>query len=474
MKVIFDSMITRNDFRKSHISLTCVDYIRNNIDVKQSTNQNVELTLREMILNIPSATNEYGSKFLFQSVDFTADFNKVWWKGSPGEPGAGYILSYFDWDTNYALEVAKGLGVYLGCMFGKTGIYDHFTRAHSKEMDEWEWNDNTQMFSTPETRALAHNVINDPTANIMNNYIATYGENRAGESTNNQEHQLILSSENGELDVQVLSDRNSSNPNDDNANTITQEEISNLSRRAIEIAHHMTEAYETEYEVKETEYEVDKEAEYDKDAEYEVDEEAEHDVDVEEAGSEENNLKQLDEEDQQSTISQLARAQTIEMFKKAEGPDLDSLPFETDGKTKEVNKVGANDEVSVSSSITDLTDNTANNKYHSKATNNEVGESDASAYTIDSIKIEQFDAHITDDMSDEEVEHAVEGVIKKHRVDAQRKANKFLFNRLRKTRENTKQNQSPVKGKQKQQQKQGESKLSSVKHASSLDAGKDK
>ena len=433
MKVIFDSMVTRHEFRMEHINLTCVDYIRNDIDEKLSTKQEVELTLRKMILNIPSESNEYGSKFLFQSVDFTGDYSKVWWKGQPGQPGAGYLLSYFEWDTNYALEVSKGLGAYLGRLFGKSGIYDHFTKSHWKAMDEWEWCEDTQNFSTPETRALAHNVLNDPTADIMNNFLANQAEDEPNDLPENTPN-LNLSEKDSELDVQQLAVHNNNDTSEQIPGNIIQGDVTELSRRAMEIAYQMTEVM-------------------DGDNEEEVD------------GS-----SQSEESQQESTISNLEKQKAIQLFKKSEDPDLDSVQYDPAGKERDVKRVSNNDEISVSSSITDLTDNTANNRYHSTFTQDDA--SAASAYTIDSVQTKQFSEHLEKGMTDEEVEKALENAVKEQTRALQRKAKKFLCSRLRKAREeNNNENSSPVKGKQKDDDKDEDQQPPLKKPASSSDAG---
>ena len=91
MKTIFDTIVKCHEFREHTRHLLCILYITKDIDIKITTNQGYELSIREMILNLPSNENEYGSKYLFQSVDYTNNYSKVWWKQRPGDGGAGYI-----------------------------------------------------------------------------------------------------------------------------------------------------------------------------------------------------------------------------------------------------------------------------------------------------------------------------------------------------------------------------------------------
>ena len=58
MKIIFDSIVRRHEYRKTHVNLTCISYIIKDINIKTNTTH-------------PPTGNEYGSKFLFQSTHKT-------------------------------------------------------------------------------------------------------------------------------------------------------------------------------------------------------------------------------------------------------------------------------------------------------------------------------------------------------------------------------------------------------------------
>ena len=287
--------------------------------------------------------------------------------------------------------------------------------------------------STPETRALAHNVLNDPTADIMNNYLATQAEEIENELPANTPN-LILSDKDTELDVQQLATHDDKTTEDQANGNVIQGDVTELSRQAIEIAHHMTASI--------------------------------HGDDDEE---EEDGSSYSEDSQQESTISNLEKQKAIKMFKAAEDPDLDSVQYDADGKERDIKRVSNNDEVSVSSSITDLTDNTANNRYHSAFTQDD--QSVASAYTIESFQTKHLSEHVKKGMTNEEVEKALEKAVKEHTRAAERKAKKFLFDRLRNGREeNNNENSSPVKGKQKETDDESTLK----KPASGSDAGNEK
>ena len=104
-----------------------------------------------------------------------------------------------------------------------------------------------------------------------------------------------------------------------------------------------------------------------------------------------------------------------------------------------------------------MTNNTENAQYHHETMDSTASATtDNSSFSIESLQSEEFSKHITEDMTTQEVEQTVEGIMKNHRVHAQRKANKYLSKHLRSKREsqyenNVKvdENMSPVKGKQK-------------------------
>ena len=410
MKIIFDSIVRRHEFHKAHINLTCVSYIIKDIDIKTNTAQEIDMSLREMILNIPSNSNEYGSRFLYQSVDYTQDFSRVWWNGSPNQGSAGYILSFFEWDANEALEVSKGLGAYLGRLFGKSGIYDFFTEKHWEAMKSWEWCDEFQKFSTPEARGLAHNVIYDPTVQIMERYQAAHQSKDFQKNDalpdENEEGAMQLLPVSGKADeVQVLGFRNDTKTRNDTMDN----EVMELAQHALSIAHAMTKN----------------------------DEEGE------------------DDSSQSSTISQLQKKTAQKIFQAEEDPDYDSIPDADEENVRNVYKVSGNDQVSVGSAITDLSDNTSNIKYHNVETS-DASISDESTFSIQSLKTLDFDQHISASMTQEEVESTIDDVLKRHKMAAQQKANKFLYKRLRQQRESKQdkegevaQNESTIKGRQK-------------------------
>ena len=201
-------------FRMTHINILFVKTIVKPIDVLLPTEtKGVYMTLREMILNYPSTRQQLGGQAksnLFLSIDFTPDSVSVWWNKLPGEGGAGYILSFYQWDEGEANEVRKGLGAYLGQYFGKSGIYSSFHAKHWDTVETWTWDETEKRFHTPEEKHLASSVLNDPTADVMKAY--------------HMKQQLLESMENDKAQSEKQTGQNTKEPKSSSTKTIPSKE----------------------------------------------------------------------------------------------------------------------------------------------------------------------------------------------------------------------------------------------------------
>ena len=79
LAVIFSAMIGRHKFRLMHLCISFITSIIKDIDTKIYTSNNQRLSLREMILNLPSYEKKLGkSTKLFLSIDYTTNNKEIW------------------------------------------------------------------------------------------------------------------------------------------------------------------------------------------------------------------------------------------------------------------------------------------------------------------------------------------------------------------------------------------------------------
>ena len=155
------------EFHQTHTKCAVVISITQNIDSLVYTKHTKDMTLREMILSIPSQDTTWGSMSLFRSIDFVHDTSKVWIGTGFGPGGPGYIFTYIDWVEGEALEMIKGLGVYLSAYYGKSSIVRCFNRDHWEANKKWKWDKSSNKFDTPDIRHQAYNVLYDPLQSII-------------------------------------------------------------------------------------------------------------------------------------------------------------------------------------------------------------------------------------------------------------------------------------------------------------------
>lgn len=365
---IYAAMIGRQKFRFIHTKIILVDVIVKSVDIPITTMNSEEVTLREMILDIPVRQTQFGPQKLFQSVDFTADAGNTWFKNTKGEDGVkGYYLSYIEWDEAEALHVKDGLGLYLGQKFGKTGIYDFLSEDHWNTISTWQYNKDEGKWETPEELAMAANVLNDPMAPIMQAYRDKQRETLPTEIT-------IMAP------ATTTKDTGNKNGTKDGTKDVGVQQL-------------VHKVQNTGPQISTTQI----------DAEDLVDDNAIfaactiNDMEV---------FKNDDDESQRSSLSQLAKKRAYKIYSAENVPDMDSLQGSQD-PDKEVHKVVQNDDVSQASSITDITNNTYNCEYHNNTTVNDDEASNRSSLSINSLKESDLEEIITSDMSPEEIEQSV-------------------------------------------------------------------
>ena len=133
------------------------------IDKKVNTKKGRSKSLRDMILSIkthnPGLTK---GMYMFQSIDFTKNANRLYLNRRQGPRCSGYVITFYELIRGEAIQMLRGLGVYLLRMHGSTGIKECFAQKYWDGLVGWKWSKTLECFDRPEARQLHSNIIHDP------------------------------------------------------------------------------------------------------------------------------------------------------------------------------------------------------------------------------------------------------------------------------------------------------------------------
>ena len=164
----YKKLVSRHHTHFTMLKASLATDIEKDIDNRILTDKGIFLSLREMILSIKSNQNGPTKGLrLFHSIDFTPDSSKIWFNGQKGPGGAGHVFSYYKQMSGEALQMMKGLGVYLANLYGSSPIAQCFDNDHWTATDGWSWDKYNKKFITPESRQLRANINHDPNAIMM-------------------------------------------------------------------------------------------------------------------------------------------------------------------------------------------------------------------------------------------------------------------------------------------------------------------
>ena len=341
----------QDDYNQELVAHLEVD-IKVDIDKKVYTKAGRLLTLREMILLIKvHKTGETKGMSLFQSIDFTPNASRLYFNGRQGPGCAGHVFSFYKLVEQEAIQMIRGLGIYLLRIYGSLGIRECFSNSYWKGLKGWKWSKTYECFDRPESRQLHSNVCHDP------NQIAGLLEKKRLEKKKIEELKKKKAEE---------KDKEESNNAEERMKKQLGEDGKNKGKDEEEIEKEMEKEVTDDEELnEEIEEEIDKESEKDESEEKDSstiedtskEEEKERKKrDLRNQGKEENEGEEdLREEvsgesmetmSQITSVSDLLRKNKIEQMKKREDQDLES-----EGGERVVNEI-IHDDVSVTSSLT--------------------------------------------------------------------------------------------------------------------------
>ena len=420
LAMFFAEMLGRQRF---HVTLSKNYFVRSiikDIDKKVATESNMIMTIWEMILNLPATERQVVKTPgpLFLAIDFVPDASKIWHNNVKSkDAGSGYYLTFYTWNEGEATTTAKGLGRFLAHYHGFDIVHPFFSADHWDGSSQWVWNEERNTFDTPEQLHMAANVLFDPNSEAIKEYneqMARENEMKAKESKTKpapRKSAMKATDDNKASEVDKLkekADDQSPLPNDDQLSKDISEHAFNM---ALSI-HSQTNSSPS-------------------------------------SSSEESSLS--DDEDSppltnnehnhhppfthEQKLDELNQKLAMEMVEKAADPELSSLP-EIDGKTSNVNTIFASDIKSVSSDVTDLTDNTVNAKYHNEeASLNSSTSSLVSTSSIQSVSEEDIQRMLDEGCTWEEIENNMQLKAAHMKLKAGQKGDRLIAITLRKKRE---------------------------------------
>ena len=394
MATIFLELVGRHRFQLTYINFVPVTVLIKSIDNKIMLRDGItQLSIREMILNLPSRDTRYGEQKLFQSVDFVPDPTKIWFNKVKGQGAACFYLTYYKWAEGEAVHTAEGLAAYLGKHYGRRGIYSSFTSDHWEYVKTWKWNRLTKKYDTPQEMNLAENVMFDPTATLM----------RA---------------------VQNHADTDTINNGTDIADDFQQLETvdgdqANENLNELQTAGDSTEPEEYVYDVTT----------------------ATEALSIARSIQSASSMSGSNTNSQSTSLTRLAAQRATELGQAQIDDEMNSLG-NADNGVSNVGQVFHNDNVSITSDMTDITDNTVNNSYHNTLNDDGSVASYNTSFTLKSLGEEELTKLIRSNMSTQEMEKAIQQAYRDNERKNKRKTNMFLANMLREKRTNDQQSAS--------------------------------
>ena len=395
LAMIYSEMLGRHKFRYSTIEIEQVTTIIKDIDRKVITKHNKVMTIREMILNLPAKEQKLVPSNIFLSVDFVAKAENTWFKNTKGRGGACYYVTFYSWDAGEAVTTAKGLGKYLAHYYGMESVHEYFSADHWEVTKLWKWNKKRQQFDTPEQQHMAANVLYDPTSAMIRAYNQQkFLEEKTDTKGNNQSSTFNIN------DVNQIGNRNDVR---DPVPPPSSEEAKQIADKAMNYA--MTLHLSSKNSSSSSSNDNDQ------------------------------GLLQQNNIPPATDLENCNKLLASKMVQKEMDPDLDSMPS-VSGKTRKINNLFDTDMASVSSSVTDLTDNTLNQAYHND--DNSI-DSNASSLVSDTSINSLQDTDIKDmkkaGMSTDEIKHNISITAARIRMKASQKADRMLALALKLERE---------------------------------------
>ena len=422
MVLIFSEMLLRHKFRLSTVQFEFVTSIIKDIDRKVQTKDKQLMSIREMILNLPTIMRQLKLPCnLFLSIDFVPNAENVWFNNVKGKGKSGYYITFYKWDAGEANLTVRGLGRYLAHYYGMDCVEPFFSPDHWDVTKQWVWNEKRNSFDTPEDRHMAANVLFDPTTEVMKAYNKQQAEIKAKEekekktasSTTTKEASKSNKKSSKDSEVNKLGAKG--DVNEENEVDFVQAEKIAADAKSVAMSLHST-------------------------------------IQSDSSTISDNNSQTTSEEDKEANeidMDRMNQQYAMQIMQKEKDPDLDSLP-EAHGKKHVINTIFPTEDKSIASSVTDLSEKSENKQYHNEEASLASAESLVSDTSMKSLQEADIDAMLEAGMTIDEVEQMALSSAEHIKRKAQQRADRLLALALRKRRlkeaDSTKNNPSKSPG----------------------------
>ena len=167
----FTKLVGRQSLHQDNLRSMFVPIFDKNIDNRLTTRSGIHMSIRELVLSIEAQQcpfkKEGKPSYLFIAINFTEDASEFYFDGSPGPATAGHIFEYYSHNEEEAQEMIQGLGKYAKKEVGSVFSVQAFKRSHWTANTGWEWKSSLKKFITPEKTFLQQNIIEDHNVVIL-------------------------------------------------------------------------------------------------------------------------------------------------------------------------------------------------------------------------------------------------------------------------------------------------------------------
>ncbi len=162
-RTTYKHLLSRHRSHSEALEGKLFNYIKVPLDRRMVLKDKSKMTVRQMILSIKveDKDSRLYQQPLFHMVDFVPDTSKLWMGNRTGPGGPAHVFTYYSPMAGEAQTMVRGIGRYIGRMFGSEVVAKIFDSVYWDTTKGWRWSDSKKKFETPEQKLLDGNMAHD-------------------------------------------------------------------------------------------------------------------------------------------------------------------------------------------------------------------------------------------------------------------------------------------------------------------------